>query len=394
MSVNVNQLYNSVKDCEINLLAGASGLNRVVSWVHMVEKTEIATFLKGGEITFTTGIGITTSEELVDLIKDIVKNGGSAIVLNYGPFIKTIPPEAIAFCEERQTPLFSVPWSVHMAEIMRKSCLLITLSEKKQIEISSAIKNAILFPKQKELYVPHLENYGLKVNDAYIIMIMSIKKQENDEMYRKILLHQIKNYISKKNWKCTVLELDGYILFLFNGDEYTEEKVKQFFQELMVNCTQLRNCQEVLAGIGEPTKNIYCISRSFNQAKSVIDLKSCQGDSANELLYSNMGIYKLLLEIEDKAVKRSFVNQTIGIILNYDQLNDSNLTKVLRIYLKNNGSVKKTAEDLFVHRNTVNYKIRRIGELLNCSLNDYEVCSRLDIALKLYDIIGMEMGHL
>ena len=129
MAVTVRKLYESVRDMGIELLAGSAGLNRGVRWVHMVESKEISTFLEGGEIAFTTGVGISDPSELIDIVKSVVANGGSGIVINIGPYIGKIGYDIIEFCEDRQIPLFSVPWNVHMAEIMRSFCLTITLSE-------------------------------------------------------------------------------------------------------------------------------------------------------------------------------------------------------------------------------------------------------------------------
>lgn len=394
MAVNVRKLYKSVEDEEVELLAGAGGLVRAVRWVHIVENTEISTFLEGGEIVFTTGVALEKEGDLFETVKAIIANGASAIFINIGPYIREIGGEIIEFCEERQIPLFQVPWKVHMAEIMRRFCLMITLEDKKQLELSSAVKNAVLFPDQTELYVPHLENYGLHVNDAYHVMLIGVpqQKEEKHELYEKILLRQVENYISQMEWNCTVTEMESFLLLLFSGEKYTEEVLEQCVNFLVANCLQLRNQKQVVIGIGQPTKNMYCIARSFREAKSVIDLAKM--DVQDTIFYSRLGLYKLLLGIADREVVRSYVWETIGTLLDYDKLNNNNLTDVLRVYLKHNGSVKEAAEEMFVHRNTINYKIHRIGELLNCSLTDYEVCARLNIALKLYDIRGTEIGHL
>ncbi len=391
MAVTVRKLYESVRDMEIELLAGSAGLDRSVRWVHMVESKEISTFLEGGEIAFTTGVGMSDMSELLDMVKSVAANGGSGIVINIGPYISQVDFDIIEFCEDRQIPLFSVPWNVHMAEIMRSFCLTITLSEKRHLEIESAVKNAVLFPEQKSLYVPHLENHGYKVNECYTVVLFRVDGGSAGEVCRKILLHQIEDYISRREWACAVMEMNGYILLLFAGADYDEQRLEKYIREIRESCTQLRN-RETEIGVGQMTKNIYCIAKSFRQAKSVLDLS--QMHIRETIFYSRLGIYKLLLNIEDRELIKSYVEETIGAILRYDELNENNLMEVLRIYLKYNGSVKDTAEELFVHRNTVNYKIHRIGELLGKSLTDYEVCVQLNIALKLHDIMGTEVGHI
>lgn len=394
MAVNVRQLYRSVEKNDIKLLAGESGLSRVVRWVHMVENVEIASFLEGGEIAFTTGVGMEREEDLLEIVKVVAANGGSGIVINIGPYIENISSVIVDFCEKRQLPLFSVPWQVHMAEIMKRFCLMITLEDKKQLEMTSAVKNAILFPEQTDLYVPHLENYGLHVNDSYIVMLIQIAKEEGEdqEIYERVLIRQIENCVVQMEWNCTVVGIEGYVLLLFAGKDCLEEVLEDYSKKLLENCMQLRRRKKIEIGVGQATKNMYCIARSFRQAKSVLDLAHM--NVQDTIFYSRLGLYKLLFGISDKEVIRNYVQETLGKILDYDKMNHNNLTEVLRVYLKHNGSVKDTAEEMYVHRNTINYKVHRIGEILGCSLMDYEVCARINVALKLYDIMYQEIGRL
>lgn len=95
--------------------------------------------------------------------------------------------------------------------------------------------------------------------------------------------------------------------------------------------------------------------------------------------YSDMGIYKLLMGIEDKEIIKEYYNKTIKPLLDYDTKNHSDLTDVLRCYLNHNGSVKDTADELFVHRNTINYKLNKIEELLQIDLSALN--SRLEISI-------------
>lgn len=390
MGVSVGKLLDSVKDENITLLAGGQGLNRMVRWVHPTETEEICGFLQGEEVVLITGVALEKQDDLINLVKASIKGGASAIIVNIGPYIKEIAASILEICEERQVPLFSVPWNIYMAEIMRKFCFIITLEDKKEVEMSSAIKNAIFFPEQGQLYMPYLENYGLKVDVAYITLLLSVKsdKKEENDINKKMMLRQIENYSYNMKWDCTTVQLDNDVIILFSGD-YTEEEVESSFKELINNCTSLRINKEVYYGIGECVKNIRCIGKSYYQAKKVVALQKKHPEFELNARYSSLGVYKILLNVSDKDVMNSFVKDTIGKILKYDEINDSNLEEVLRVYLKNNGSVKETADTLFIHRNTVNYKINKINKILEINLSDYESCSMVLMALKLNDILDM-----
>ena len=56
----------------------------------------------------------------------------------------------------------------------------------------------------------------------------------------------------------------------------------------------------------------------------------------------------------------------------YDEKHESDLVATLRTYLKNNGSINKTSEEMYIHKNTILYRMNKIRELLGCGLEDGE----------------------
>lgn len=104
------------------------------------------------------------------------------------------------------------------------------------------------------------------------------------------------------------------------------------------------------------------------------------------LYYDEVGVYKVLFEIKNTEVVQDYITNTIQILFDYDQLNDTDYTKLLRLYLQYNGAVNRLAEELYVHRNTINYRINKIEEITKRDLSDFNTRLELDIALKLKDI--------
>ena len=62
----------------------------------------------------------------------------------------------------------------------------------------------------------------------------------------------------------------------------------------------------------------------------------------------------------------------------------SNLLETLISWFSNERQIKRTSEDLFVHTNTVVYRLNKIEELLNVSLKDEDDLLTVQIALRLW----------
>ena len=68
MAIELQRLIKKVSRMDIALIAGENGIHNLVSWVHMVETAVASDFLDGGEIAFTTGIGLNGPDDLLELI--------------------------------------------------------------------------------------------------------------------------------------------------------------------------------------------------------------------------------------------------------------------------------------------------------------------------------------
>ena len=391
MSVELNRLMKKVTNMDIKLIAGKNGLSNMVSWVHMIETAEASTFLEGGEIAFTTGIGLSSSLSLIDLVRNIWENHAAGVVINIGPFLENIPQEVIDFGNEHNFPVFSVPWKIHIAEIMRIFSSAITKSEQANREIAAAFKNAIFFPKQEELYVVPLSQHGFHIGwNYYACIIRIIDTAANNPLPQKqldsICNHLDSNLQHHKYKKFAVFENDNQLIVITGN--YAEAQMYSFTADIYDYLSlYLQKNMHFYFSIGKCTKSIRCLYKSYRQALSIQNFMQKKQDESVMLSYANMGIYKLLMSIEEREILEEYYEKTIQPLIEFDNQNDSDLATVLQIYLKHNGSVKETADELYVHRNTVNYKLNRISEILNLNLSSLDTRLQLTLGFMIKDML-------
>ena len=385
MAVLLSDLYESKKNQDVTLVAGERGMGNVVRWLHMVESNAISSFLDGQEIAFTTGVGLNRDETLLDLVKANNEHKASGMVINIGPFIKEVPKDVIDYCNKEGFPLFTVPWRVHMAEIMRSICYIITESDKYNLELSSAVKNAIFFSNQEELYVPQLERNNFLPTWTYCITVVEIMENGEKVSEEKLqrYLKNMENYMIFSRKKTFVFELGDNIVLLFAG--YAETMVKKTVTDMLKRCNFQK--EQCYIGIGRATPNAQNIGKSYRQACQVLKLQKNTQNDKGVVAYQDLGIYTLLMDIENEDVINEYYAETIQKLVEYDKLNQTNYCEVLQCYLEHSGSVKETAEAMFVHRNTINYKINKIEEMLNCDLSELDTRLLYSIAFMLKRIM-------
>lgn len=414
MTVRLKELVEQANDHDLTLVAGCNGLERPVRWVHMVENEEIAGFLEGQEVTFTTGIGLETQEDLPGLLKSAYDSGASAAVVNIGPFIHQISPDAIRFCDEHDFPLFKVPWSVHMAQIMHSFSLAITMSEKHSMELAAALENAIFHPDREEMYLEYLEQSGFGKDWNYCVAVFSACAEPNGETdgaqasgppggqsgkpsgesTRKRhdvdriaqYTREIESLVTRNQWRVAVVHIEDRLVLVFA--RYTVEQVEMMVRE-MIAAIRRRGAtlDRTYIGVGKVTKSARCIGKSYHQALKLERLQHLRNRAGEVALYDNSGVDKLLLAIADRDILDDYYRDSIGPLVEYDRVNGTELTETLRTYFQFSGSVKETAERLFVHRNTVSYQLNKIEDILGVNLSDFRTREFLSVGLQVREIL-------
>ena len=101
------------------LLAGRSILDREIVGAHVVEIVEAQDWAKRGELIFVSGVAFRNVEEdLTEAINELAKKQVAGVVLEVGPYIKEVTDDIIDLANELNLPLLSLPYEVHVSEII------------------------------------------------------------------------------------------------------------------------------------------------------------------------------------------------------------------------------------------------------------------------------------
>jgi hypothetical protein len=98
-------------------------------------------------------------------------------------------------------------------------------------------------------------------------------------------------------------------------------------------------------------------------------------------VFDDLGVWRLLAR-PDASDLNELVDHWIGPLIDYDREHRSELLKTLIAYLNEFGALEATAAKLYVHRNSLRYRLLRINELTGWDLNDPEQRFHLDLACR------------
>lgn len=379
MPITVEKLCEEAEDkYKIVLIAGKEGLSRFVNWVHIVEDNQAPPTLKGNELIFTTGVGNITVGGLKEYVTHLNDSKISGLVLSIGRYFDKVPQEVINYCNDVDFPLFIISCKRPLVEITFDFCHKIIQNSEIETDVAVSFKNAIFSPENETLYKNSLKKYGFKNDDYYMFAIRLIFGKANDKKEDmsdfKFNLNVIINRFTDTQ---SIFEFGKNIIIVVQ--DIDAKKLLVIAQSIAEHFKLSGREGSVLIGASDANKGFGLLSKCYKEATAA--LKIAKRTNQVCVCYQDIGIYRILLDVEDKELLRKIYNESIDGLYEYDAENGTDYVEILRMYITNDSSVQNVAQKAYVHRNTINYKIKKIKAILNTDLN---VDDKMKIWLSFY----------
>ena len=134
-----------------------------------------------------------------------------------------------------------------------------------------------------------------------------------------------------------------------------------------------RSRLKLSVGISAPAEGVAALSGALHEAGSARRLAALRATTAVSVVTSDeVASHELLLATVPGSVLRSFRQRMLGPLISYDERHRAELLPTLREFLACSGSWNHCAARMYVHVNTVRYRIRRIEELTGRDLSSLD----------------------
>ncbi|MES9689787.1 helix-turn-helix domain-containing protein, partial [Bacillus sp. JJ353] len=145
----------------------------------------------------------------------------------------------------------------------------------------------------------------------------------------------------------------------------------------------------IFIGVGNEYSSPLFLGKSYREALQVTKAAEITGSQEHiPYEYQKLGLFRYLDQIAAKNDQLHYSNPDLLLLKEKDKESQTEFLRTLEIYLVNNCKVKQSAEQLFIHQNTLNYRIKQILDMTSIDLNDFHTRCQLFIDLMLMKKAG------
>lgn len=130
--------------------------------------------------------------------------------------------------------------------------------------------------------------------------------------------------------------------------------------------------ENVYIGISYDFSDICMLYKHYQQAYKALSLGEIFEPDKKYYFYKDFQAYDLISRADDKSSLPNLISPTLLILKSYDKKNKTQLLNTLHTYIDNDCCAKETAASLFIHRNSLSYRLNKIVELTNIDFEDHQ----------------------
>ena len=271
------------------------------------------------------------------------------------------------------------------------------VKKKYQRDLIHNILNGLLSSKEMTEAAAQL---GMKESDTYRVVDFHTIKNNVQSKYTKEQLHEVGVIEGElKHLLPDALiyrNMDQIVMIQQVDSEQTELEYQKEMEEvedvIQRSIFYRKKDTDFQIGIGKSVKGYQRLKESYHEASRAIKyidiIRLVTGDKNKSVVhYSNLGFFQIFGEIDDVTELERYIPETLKKLYLYDDEHKGELITTLQMYLRNNQSIKKTADEMFVHYRTISYRLEKIKQISGINFDDANEVLAVSNGLIIYKML-------
>lgn len=180
------------------------------------------------------------------------------------------------------------------------------------------------------------------------------------------------------------------IILIKDARDLKDDEALERIAKMMVDNLHSEAMVRVRVGYGNRVINLQDITKSYQEAKMAIEVGKIFYAEEETFSYSRLGIGRLIYQIP-MSLCEMFIREIFGDEIP-DVFSEENMFTIQKFF-ENNLNISETARQLFVHRNTLVYRLERLEKTIGLDIRKFEDAMTFKIAMMVLSHMSYQKGE-
>lgn len=261
-------------------------------------------------------------------------------------------------------------------------------------EFLTHILNGRIDDEEKE--IEHAQKFGWDMRRNYIVALVFLCPQPDggssnvsSQEFRHRVGIELPKKLQARGVNCLIGSVSDYLVLLLDmGEEIMPSRqivalAKKHLKTVLGYLKESFHDCRTLISLGRFHPGVRGIQQSYQEAKRALQVGEKLLKKGEILSFEDLSLYRFIFSADQDKEIKSYIQETLGKLIRYDQEKNTDLIRTLQVYFHCNGNLKKMSEMLYTHYNTVLYRLERIKEITGYDLDSPDDRFNLEVALRL-----------
>ena len=266
-----------------------------------------------------------------------------------------------------------------------------------QRDIIHNILNGLLSSKEMTEAAAQL---GMKESDTYRVVDFHTIKKNVQRKYTKEQLHEVGVIVGELMYllpdALIYRNMDQIVMIQQVDSNQTELEYQKEMEEvedvIQRSILYRKKDTDFQIGIGKSVEGYQRLKESYQEASRAIKyidiIRLVTGDKNKSVVhYSSLGFFQIFGKVDDMTELERCIPETLKKLYLYDDEHKGELITTLQMYLRNNQSIKKTADAMFVHYRTISYRLEKIKQISGINFDNANEVLAVSNGLIIYKML-------
>lgn len=221
-----------------------------------------------------------------------------------------------------------------------------------------------MYNKAQKLHVEQAERV------VYVIDLERKKDSAAVELVKNLFATKMRDYVTEVD--------EQSIILIKDVRDMKDDEELQTLADMIVDNMHTEAMVRVRVGYGNRVNNLQDIAKSYQEAKMALEVGKIFYAEKETIAYRYLGIGRLIYQLP-MSLCEMFIHEVFG--EETPDLSGEEITTTIQKFFDNNLNISETARQLYVHRNTLVYRLERLEKTIGLDIRKFEDAMTFKIAL-------------